>query len=193
MHGRSTQALLTLFLFLFVSGPIAVGQDCAISADCDACMCDSPLQACDALGCGSCSCSHQSCWTRPTLTGDWLGLRSHLKDSGVIFRGNSTHFAFGVSGGINVPVPAPFGQGDTFKYTGRGEYDWIFDLEKFGGMPKGKLLVGLQHWYGEFGNVSLTAARLLHPYSRRSASDAGQPGRSLRDGFSIQPSRCRKS
>jgi hypothetical protein len=25
-----------------------------------------------------------------------------------------------------------------FKYTGRGEYDTIFDLEKFGGMPHGK-------------------------------------------------------
>ncbi len=40
-----------------------------------------------------------------------------------------------------MPVPAPLGAGDTFKYTGRGEYDLVFDLEKFGGLPYGKLLV----------------------------------------------------
>lgn len=72
-----------------------------------------------------------------------------------------THFAFGVDGGINNPaVPPPFGQGDAFKYTGRGEYDWIFDLEKFGGLPNGRLLVGVQHWWGEFANVSLNTGAL---------------------------------
>jgi porin len=30
----------------------------------------------------------------------------------------------------------------------------LFDLEKFGGLPKGRLLVGAQQWYGEYGNVS---------------------------------------
>lgn len=54
-----------------------------------------------------------------------------------------------------MPPPPPLGLGDTFKYTGRGEYDLIFDLEKFGGLPMGKLLVRAEHWYGEYGNVSL--------------------------------------
>ena len=94
-------------------------------------------------------------WTQPTLTGDWFGLRPEMQESGVTFAGRSTHFAFGVDGGINTPVPAPLGMGDTFKYTGRGEYDLIFDLEKFGGLPHGSLLVRAEHWYGDYGNVSL--------------------------------------
>lgn len=100
-----------------------------------------------------CGCSQRT--GRGLLTGDWGGYRPCLQQRGIVFRGSSTHFGFGVEGGINRPVPAPFRQGDTFAYTGRGEYDFIFDLEKFGGMSKGKLLIGLQHWYGEFGNVSL--------------------------------------
>ena len=94
-------------------------------------------------------------WTQPTLTGDWFGLRSEMQESGVTFAGRSTHFAFGVDGGINTPCHRPLGLGDTFKYTGRGEYDLIFDLEKFGGLPHGKLLVRAEHWYGQYGNVSL--------------------------------------
>lgn len=94
-------------------------------------------------------------WTRQTLTGDWCGRRSCLQQNGITFSGDLTQFAFGVNGGINGPVPPPLGPGDKFKYTGRGQYNLIFDLEKFGGLPKGKLLVGAQHWFGEYGNVSL--------------------------------------
>lgn len=71
------------------------------------------------------------------------------------FNGRSTHFAFGVDGGIHTsPLPA-LGPGDTSAYTGRGEYDLVFDLEKFGGLPFGSLLVRAEHWYGDYGNVSL--------------------------------------
>lgn len=96
---------------------------------------------------------------RQLLSGNWFGNRQAIQERGFIFRGSSTHFCFGVNGGINVPAPAgvPLGQGDTFKYTGRGEYDAIVNLDKFGGMPHGKLLIGVQHWYGEFGNVSLNS------------------------------------
>jgi porin len=112
--------------------------------------------------CGDCSgCAHHCFWTRPTLTGDWLGHRSCLQQRGFTFRGNVTQFGFGISGGIDTPVPPPFGQGDRFKYTGRGEYDFIFDLDKFGGLPGGKLLVGVQHWWGEFGNVSLNTGNFI--------------------------------
>lgn len=92
---------------------------------------------------------------RPTLTGDWFGYRSCLQQSGVTFAGRSTHFGFGVQGGIFNPVVPALGPGDTFKYTGRGEYDLIFDLEKFGGLPMGRLLFRVEHWYGEYGNISL--------------------------------------
>jgi porin len=35
-----------------------------------------------------------------------------------------------------------------------------FDLEKFGGLPKGRLQVRAQHWYGEYGNVSFNTGSL---------------------------------
>ena len=171
MNGIFRHVRILCLLFVAITADRAMTQDCTSLRGCDICSCDSlacdsAIGGCDGIGAcagGGCSCRQQDCWTRPTFTGDWLGLRSHLQESGITFRGNSTHFAFGVAGGINVPVPAPFGQGDTFKYTGRGEYDWIVDLEKFGGMPKGTLLVGLQHWYGEFANVSLRTGTFAPP------------------------------
>jgi porin len=109
---------------------------------------------CNQVGClGRCGCD--SLWNRKTLTGDWGGTRTALQQRGITFAGRSTHFGFGVNGGINVPPVPILGAGDTFKYTGRGEYDAIFDLEKFGGLPKGSLLVRAEHWYGEYGNISL--------------------------------------
>ncbi len=114
--------------------------------------CDDTNGSCDAYSSRGCK---NSIWNRDTLTGDWCGYRTGLKESGITFAGRSTHFGFGVEGGVNRPVPPPFGLGDTFKYTGRGEYDLVFDLEKFGGLPHGSLLVRAEHWYGEYGNVSL--------------------------------------
>jgi porin len=95
-------------------------------------------------------------WTRPTLTGDWGGYRSRLQELGLTFGGTVTQFAFGVRGGISAPAPPPLTQGDRFEYTGRGQYDLGVDLEKFGGLPKGKLLVTAEHWWGHYGNVSLS-------------------------------------
>jgi porin len=120
----------------------------------------SAVADCQCMDCQGCQ---DGClWTSPTLTGDWLGYRSRLQESGVTFAGRVTQFGFGIDGGINTPLPPmlPLGQGDTFKYTGRGEYDLIFDLEKFGGLPHGSLLVRAEHWYGEFGNVSLSTGAL---------------------------------
>lgn len=103
----------------------------------------------------------ESLWQSPRLTGDWRMWRPHLQESGITFRGNLTQFGFGVAGGINNPAaPPPLDQGETFKYTGRGEYDVIFDLEKFGGLPYGTLLVGAQHWWGEYGNISFNTGAL---------------------------------
>lgn len=101
-------------------------------------------------------------WTRSTLTGDWGGLRPRLQERGVTFEGNLTQFGFGMNGGINRPLPRipALGQGDTTAYTGRGDYAFTFDLEKFGGMPKGRLLVRAQHWYGNYGNVSFNTGSL---------------------------------
>ncbi len=123
--------------------------------------------ALDSRGSGDCSCyeccAADSFFTRPTLTGDWHGRRTCLRESGITFAGRVTQFAFGIEGGINSPVPPPLGQGDTFKYTGRSEYDFIFDLEKFGGLPKGRLLVRAEHWYGDFGGVSSGTNTIIPP------------------------------
>lgn len=117
---------------------------------------DSTPPVATPLACPTCVTPCENLWTRPTLTGDWLGLRPRLRDHGIIFEGNVTQFAFGLGGGINTPrIPPALGQGDLFAYTGRGDYALIFDLEKFGGLPQGKLLVRAQHWWGTFGNVSL--------------------------------------
>ena len=99
-------------------------------------------------------------WTRPQLTGDWHGYRSSLRNSGITLGGSLTQFAFGVSGGLGPNPPAlkpgaPLIPGDTFAYTGRGDYRAIVDLEKFGGLPKGTLFVQIQQWFGQYGNVSL--------------------------------------
>lgn len=127
-------------ILLFISTPL-VAQELFLDCECD------------------------DIWTRSTLTGDWFGTRSQLKDSGVTFSGRSTHFAFGVDGGNDSlpPIPMPLGLGDTFKYTGRGEYDATFNLEKFGGLPHGKLLVRAEHWYGQYGNVSLDSGAFPPP------------------------------
>ncbi len=88
------------------------------------------------------------------MTGDWGGFRSYLQDHGVNFAGRLTHFAFGVAGGINQPTVPALGQGNAFKYTGRGEYDLLFDLDKLVGLPHGRLLVRAEHWFGTYGNIT---------------------------------------
>jgi porin len=141
-------------------------QDCSTQTKYGACACDRSLQqlAVEGCDCGdSTCCGAASLCTRPTLTGDWLGCRSCLQQSGITFAGRLTQFAFGIDGGIDTPVPPPLGQGNTFKYTGRAEYDLVFDLEKFGGMPRGSLLVRAEHWFGEYGNVSLNSGAFPPP------------------------------
>jgi len=81
-------------------------------------------------------------------------LRPYLEQSGITLSAKSTQFAFGVDGGINVPVTSPHGSGDTFKYTGRNEYGATLDLEKSAGLADGRFRIRVEHWYGEYGNVS---------------------------------------
>ena len=95
---------------------------------------------------------------RSTLTGDWFGLRSKMENIGITFDGRVTQFGFGIAGGMYHPLNTPvgnLGKGDSGAYTGRGEYDLVFDLDKLVGLPKGRLLVRAEHWFGDYGNVSL--------------------------------------
>lgn len=150
--GRSRLALAGFVL--------CCGQLSAQEVTSEACV--DPPASCDSVVSPEVACDNSSVfandcdiWCSPTLTGDWCGARSALQQNGVTFAGRVTQFGFGVSGGIDRAVAPPLSRGNTFEYTGRGEYDLIFDLEKFGGLPKGSLLVRAEHWYGEYGNVSL--------------------------------------
>lgn len=102
-------------------------------------------------------------WGRKTLTGDLFDELFASRESGVSFGGRVTQFGFGIAGGIDRPVPSPLGEGNDFSYTGRSEYDLLFDLEKFGGPAKGRFLVRAEHWYGEYGSVSLRAGTFAPP------------------------------
>ena len=108
-----------------------------------------------------------SLWTPPTLTGDWWGTRSRLEDRGIKFNGNITQFFFGLDGGVNRALPFPgfsLQPDNSLSYTGRGDYALTFDLEKLGSpLPKGSLVVRAQHWWGQFGNVSLPSGALALP------------------------------
>ncbi len=141
--------------------------------------------AADDCVCGACTYwTQESIWTRPKLTGDWHGRRSCLQESGITFAGRITQFAFGIDGGINTPVPSPLGQGNDFEYTGRGEYDLIFDLEKFGGLPKGRLLVRAEHWFGEYGNVALRSGAFAPPiFPALLPTQPNSPGALMIDDF----------
>jgi porin len=118
-------------------------------------------------------------WTRSVLTGDWCGARYTLQECGISFAVRETQFAFGIAGGINTPIAPPMlGLGNTFAYTGRGEYDAIFDLEKLAELPKGSsFLVRLENWYGQYGNVSLRAGTFTPPvFPALLPTNPNQPG-----------------
>ena len=83
------------------------------------------------------------------MTGDLFDRGLATKEAGVTFGGRVTQFGFGVAGGIDQPVSPPLRGGDVFVSTGRGEYDAVVDLEKFGGLPRGRLLIRAEHRYGE--------------------------------------------
>ena len=160
MSGSGKLSGLCLLILPFVTSPAHLR-----ASVCDEGHCDDDAMRVTRRQVSGGSCESHFCrdwWTRPTATGDWCGVRPCLQESGVSFRGTATQFAFGVEGGINnLAVPPPLGQGDTFKYTGRGEYDLIVDLEKVLRLPRGQLLIGMQHWWGQFGNVSFNTGALV--------------------------------
>lgn len=104
--------------------------------------------------------SYKRLLCRDKLTGDWLGCRSRLQKNGIIYRGRTTHFFFGVGGGVNQPVPPGLPSalgivgGDRYEYTGNSRHDLLIDLDKFGGLPHSKLAVTMENIWGRWGNVS---------------------------------------
>lgn len=130
----------------------------------DAVAIDSAAFESETAGCEDVK--YLKCSTNCEVEGGWpgtnllAGCRSRLQQSGITFSGKSTHFGFRKEGGVFTSALPPFTPGDGFKYTGRGEYDCLIDLEKFGGLPHGKLLIRAEHWYGEFGSGNLNTGSL---------------------------------
>lgn len=127
----------------------------------DACGCSTEapnLSGFQPTAMASCCCNDWA--TRKGMTGTWGGLRPQLRAEGITFRGSVTQFGFGVAGGVQNPL-GPFGAGDTFKYTGRGEYDLIFNLDKLFGLPKGQLVAGFQQVWGQYGPTRYTLSDRL--------------------------------
>jgi porin len=89
---------------------------------------------------------------RPKLTGDWLGRRSGLRDSGVTLDISSTQFYQGVASG---------GLGQSFQYGGRNDYFLNLDGEKLGLRQGAFLTLHGETRYGE--SVSPIAGTLLAP------------------------------
>ena len=138
--------IVGFFVVCVCSFSMWVGSDAALAQD-DSVLQEDGQSWLDALR------------TQPTLI-----TRPWLSEYGIALSGEVTQFAFGVAGGIdNKAVPDPFGQGDTFKYTGHGEYDVKFDLDKLVGLPHGRLLVRAEHWWGTYGNVGLRSGTFSPP------------------------------
>ena len=146
-NARKLMQQVACLLIAAASYAPAIGQEC------------DDLSACDSY---PTSCHHVFCGSRETLLGDCLGIRSRLQqDCGITFRGRLTQFGFGVSGGIDAPLlPSRF-QGETFDYTGNAQYDFIVDLEKYGWLEAGQLIVTTEQApWGKFANVSTKTGAL---------------------------------
>ena len=76
----------------------------------------------------------------PPLTGDWLGMRSVLADSGVTFNADNTSFFFGNATG---------GSDQQFLGSGHGDYVLNFDGEKLGLADGTYLKIRAEHRYGQ--------------------------------------------
>jgi porin len=87
-------------------------------------------------------------FSRPKLTGDWCGVREHLRDHGLTFDISSTEYYQGIASG---------GLRETFKFGGRDDYLLNVDGQKAGLWKGSSLYVHGETVYGESVNA-LTGA-----------------------------------
>ena len=135
--SRPHQAILRLAVVTgsLLAASLAAAQDCC-NADikCGECISD-------------CCCSATSCsdfWTRSQLTGDWLGHRPALAQSGITFDADVTQFYEGVASG---------GLQQRFRYSGHGDYVLKFDFDKLSGQEGLFLQLRAEHRFGQALNL----------------------------------------
>jgi porin len=126
---------LAVVAVLLFGASLAIAQDyCDADFDCDECACD-------------CCCSDTCCcdlWTRPHLTGDWLGHRTTLAERGIVLDADVTQFYQGVTSG---------GLEQRFRYGGHGDYVVKFDFDKLSGQEGLFLQLRAEHRFGQAVNL----------------------------------------
>jgi porin len=104
------------------------------------------------IECGEfCSSAAGCCdlWSRPQLTGDWLGYRTAMADRGITLDADATQFYQGVaSGGIE----------QRFRYGGHGDYVLKFDFDKLSGQEGLFLQLRAEHRFGQALSVRDTGS-----------------------------------
>lgn len=92
---------------------------------------------------------------RPTLTGDWFGLRTRLRDRGITFDISSTQYYQGVAAG---------GLRQEFAYGGRNDYYFHLDGEKLSLWKGSHLHLHGETRYGESPNFITGALSPVNEY-----------------------------
>ena len=99
--------------------------------------------------------------TRPTLTGDWGGLRTRLVDDGIRFNAHyTTESAGNLSGGVR----------RTARYTQQLDLETLFDLDRLFGVPDARVQFTLTDRAGR----SLSADALHNQFAVQELYGAGQ-------------------
>ena len=128
----------TLVLNAFLVMPLMAQEACLFDDPCLPVACDTDWLDPD-LCCGM-SETCPGCWDRPTLTGDWGGLRTDLAESGINFQADLTQFYFGVVDG---------GLEREFRYSGHGDYVVNIDAGKLGLQQGLFVKIRAEHRFGE--------------------------------------------
>ena len=118
-----------------LAATLSVAQDC-----CDA---DTSCTQCVSDCCCSDAC-RSDFWTRSQLTGDWLGHRTALGQSGITLDADVTQLYQGVASG---------GLKQEFMYGGHGDYVLNFDGERLIGQEGLFLQMRGEHRFGEDVNT----------------------------------------
>lgn len=128
----------------------AYAQDATVLAVCDCCV---PCGQAAGVGCGD-EIQDGCCdfWSRPTLLGDWLGVRPALGQHGIAAQADFTQFYQGVASGGNEQV---------FRYGSKMNLTLLGDTEKMGLWEGGKIIFHAAEW--QFGQNSIADAVGLAP------------------------------
>lgn len=100
-------------------------------------------------------------WNRPTLTGDWGGLRTRLQETGITFNAHYASESAGIVSG---------GPRRTARYTQQLDLETLFDLQRLAGIPDARVQFTLTDRSGR----SLTNDVLHNQFSVQELYGAGQ-------------------